>query len=131
MSGSDWLKNEEKHSSTGPQIKKDPLYQLLREQKIQEFNKHKAAGKKCDLTNADFRGLNLQGLDATGLDFSNSYFRSSDLRGIDFSKSKLEGASIHEAKVSGCFFPVEISSDELTMSIIRGTRIRYDRKGKA
>lgn len=128
MSGSDWLKDNSKKSAGAPQIKKDPLYQLLREEKTEEFNKHKAAGKKCDLTNADFRGINLQGLDASGLDFSGCYFRSADLRGIDFTKSKLEGASIHEAKVSGCYFPIEISSDELTMSIIRGTRIRYDRK---
>jgi uncharacterized protein YjbI with pentapeptide repeats len=101
---------------------------LLREEKIEEFNKHKAAGKSCDLTNADFRGLNLQGLDAKGLDFSGSYFRSADLRGIDFSQANLEGASVHEAKVSGCYFPKEISSDEITMSIIRGTRMRYDNK---
>ncbi|MDH5218636.1 MAG: pentapeptide repeat-containing protein [Gammaproteobacteria bacterium] len=128
MSGSDWLKDSGKVASKGPLIKKDPLYQLLREEKIEEFNKHKAAGKKCDLTNADFRGLNLQGLDAKGLDFSGSYFRSTDLRGIDFSQCNLEGASVHEAKVSGCYFPKEISSDEITMSIIRGTRMRYDNK---
>lgn len=125
---SDWLKENKQNAAAAPQIKKDPLYQLLREEKVDKFNKYKAAGKKCDLTNADFRGLNLQGLDAKGLDFSGSYFRSADLRGIDFSHTNLEGASIHEAKVSGCYFPKEISSDELTMSIIRGTRIRYDKK---
>lgn len=128
MSGSDWLKDTHGTPKGGPQIKKDPLYQLLREEKIEKFNAYKAKGKTCDLTNCDFRGLNLQGLDAKGLDFSGSYFRLADLRGIDFSQTNMLGASLHEAKVSGCFFPAEISSDELTMSIIRGTRMRYDLK---
>ncbi|MDH5544710.1 MAG: pentapeptide repeat-containing protein [Gammaproteobacteria bacterium] len=128
MSGSDWLNDNKVRNPNEPQIKKDPLYLLLREEKIEKFNKYKAAGKTCDLTNCDFRGLNLQGLDASGLDFSGSYFRQADLRGIDFSKSKLEGASIHEAKISGCYFPDKISADEITMSLIRGTRMRYDRK---
>ncbi|MDH5229214.1 MAG: pentapeptide repeat-containing protein [Gammaproteobacteria bacterium] len=108
-----------------PHIKKDPMYQLLREGKIEEFNKLKAKGKTCDLTFCDFRGLELSGLDASGLDFSGCYFRLTDLRGIDFSKSCLEGASIHEAKISGVYFPKELSSDEITMSLIRGTRLRY------
>ena len=108
-----------------PVIKKDPMYLLLREGKIAEFNKHKAAGKTCDLRNCDFRALELKGLDAEGLDFSGSYFRLTDLRGIDFSKSKMDGASIHEAKISGVYFPKELSSDEITMSLIRGTRMRY------
>ena len=111
--------------SKGPQIKKDPMYVLLREGRIDEFNKHKAAGKQCDLTNCDFRALELQGLDASGLDFSGSYFRLADLRGIDFSKAILAGASLHESKISGCYFPKELGSDEITMSLIRGTRMRY------
>ncbi len=109
----------------GPVIKKDPMYLLLREGEIEKFNKYKRAGKRCDLTNCDFRGLELQGLDAEGLDMSGCYFRLADLRGIDFSKTNLEGASIHEAKISGVYFPKELSSDEITMSLIRGTRLRY------
>lgn len=123
---SSWLQDDENIQNIGkPQIKNDPMYRLLRDGKIAEFNKLKAAGKKCDLKNCDFRGLDLQGIDASGLDFSGSYFRLADLRGVDFSHATLEGASLHEAKISGCYFPKELSSDELTMSLIRGTRLRY------
>lgn len=125
---SNWLNEQKPESGTMskvPEIKKDPMYILLREGKIKEFNEMKKQGKTCDLTNADFRSLELQGLDADGLDFSGSYFRLADMRGVDFSKANLRGASIHEAKISGTYFPSELSSDELTMSLIRGTRLRY------
>lgn len=107
-----------------PEIKKDAMYQLLRDGKIKEFNYHLSKGKEPNLVNCDFRAIDLQGLEAAGLDFTGCYFRHSDLRGIDFSKSKMDGASLHDAKVSGAYFPSAFSSDELTMSIIRGTRLR-------
>lgn len=112
--------------SDGPQIKKDKMYQLLREGKVKEFNHYLEKGQKCDLTNCDFRAVDLQGLNAAGLDMSGCYFRLADLRGIDFSRTKLDGASIHDAKISGVLFPKEFSSDEITMSLIRGTRLRAD-----
>jgi len=110
--------------SQAPEIKKNAMYQLLRVGKIKEFNHHKKKGKTCDLTHCDFRAIDLQGLDASGLDMSGCYFRLADLRGIDFSSTKLAGASIHDAKISGTYFPKEFSSDEITMSMIRGTRMR-------
>lgn len=108
-----------------PEIKKDPMYQLLREGKIEEFNKRKAAGKGCDLTFADLRGLDLRGLDAAGLDFSGSYFRQADLRGIDFTKANLEGASINGCKISGVYFPPQLDPAEIELSLLHGTRMRY------
>lgn len=111
-----------------PEIKKDALYQLLREGKVADFNYRIAHGEKCDLSWGDFRGLDLRGLDAHGLDFSNGYFRQTDLRGVDFSACNLEGASINGAKVSGTYFPKEISADEITLSLLHGTRIRYTGK---
>ncbi|MBI5462142.1 MAG: pentapeptide repeat-containing protein, partial [Gammaproteobacteria bacterium] len=86
-----------------PAIKDDPLYQLLRDGKIDEFNTRHKAGESSDLTGCDFRGLDLRGLVAEGLDLSDCYFRQTDLRGVDFSKAKLIGASIHGAKISGVF----------------------------
>jgi uncharacterized protein YjbI with pentapeptide repeats len=109
----------------GPVIKHDAMYQLLREGEIEVFNSKKASGQKCDLTNADFRGLELQGIDAAGLDFSGAYFRLADLRGVDFSAANLEGASIHEAKISGAYFPANLPAEEITMSLVHGTRMRY------
>ena len=111
--------------STRPQIKHDePLYMLLREGKMAEFNARKAAGESCDLTLCDFRGLDLKNWDVAGLDLSGSYFRQADLRGVDFSAAKLDGASINGAKVSGVLFPTGLSAEEITLSLLHGTRLR-------
>lgn len=106
---------------------KDTMYLFLRESKIKEFNTNKAGGKVPNLVDTDMRGLDLRGMDASGLDMSNCYFRQTDLRGIDFSKTKLDGASINGAKISGCLFPKELSAEEITMSLLHGTRLRYGR----
>ncbi len=108
-----------------PQIKDDELYRLLREGKINEFNERKANGEACDLTSADFRSVDLCGLNADGLDLSNSYFRMSNLRGIDFTNANLQGASIHGAQISGVYFPAELGATEILLSLEHGTRMRY------
>lgn len=110
-----------------PDENKDPLYLLLRENKLKEFNTHKAAGKIPNLRDTDMRGLDLRGMDASGLDMSNCYFRQADLRSIDFSQTKLEGASINGAKISGCMFPKDLTAEEITMSLLHGTRMRYSK----
>ncbi|MBI3188176.1 MAG: pentapeptide repeat-containing protein, partial [Gammaproteobacteria bacterium] len=75
-----------------PLIKDDPLYKLLRDGSIKEFNERKTRGEKADLRGADFHRVDLRGMDADGLDLSNCYFRMCDLRGLDLTKAKLEGA---------------------------------------
>ncbi len=106
-------------------ISNDPMYQLLRDGAIKEFNTKKAAGQACDLRNCDFRGLDLRGIDAAGLDFSGSYFRQADLRGVDLREANLDGASINNAQVSGVLFPAGLSAPEIIMSLQYGTRMRY------
>lgn len=108
-----------------PEMKDNHLYRLLREGKIDDFNHACAKGEIPDLVNSDLRGLSLCGVNADGLDLQGCYFRQADLRGIDFSKSNLNGASIHAAKISGCDFPKELSADEITLSLVHGTRMRY------
>jgi uncharacterized protein YjbI with pentapeptide repeats len=103
----------------------DAMYRLLREGCVAEFNARKAAGEKPDLRRCDLRGLDLRGLDAEGLDFSDSYFRQSDLRGVDLRKAQLEGASINGAKIFGTYFPPELTAEEITLSLLHGTRMRY------
>lgn len=114
--------------SLKPQILDNTLYRLLRDEDIDGFNRSRASGESSDLRSGDFRGLDLRTMDAHGLDMSDAYFRGADLRGIDFSHTRLEGASIAQANISGCLFPKEISADELVMSLNHGTRIRYDRR---
>lgn len=109
-----------------PQILDDPLYQLLREGKVAEFNQRIAAGELVNLSGCDFRHVNLQGVNTKGLDFTDSYFRQADLRGVDFTECKsMRGASIHGAKISGAYFPPQISAQEVLLSLEHGTRLRY------
>lgn len=113
--------------ATRPRIDDNPLYQLLREGKIKEFNEQCAAGKAESLAGYDFRGLDLKGINATNLDFSNGYFRQTDIRGVDFSTSNLDGASINGAKISGTLFPKQLDAAEITLSLLHGTRMRYQK----
>lgn len=108
-----------------PIVHRNPLYTLLKDEQIEEFNRRKAAGETGELSHGDYRGLDLRNLDAAGLDFSGGYFRGADLRGIDFSTAKLDGASIAEAHISGCYFPDALSADEIRLSLTLGTRMRY------
>lgn len=118
----------QKPGPTGLRISNDPMYRLLREGCIKEFNVKRAGGEQVDLTRCDLRGLDLRGLETDGLDFSESYFRQADLRGVDFRRARLEGASINAAKVSGTYFPDELSASEIELSLLHGTRMRYQPK---
>lgn len=111
-------------TQAGPEFKDNEMYRLLRDENIEEFNKRKSGGEACDLTSADFRNLVLTGIDCAGVDFSNCYFRGCDLRGVDFSLSKLEGASIHDAQISGALFPTSLRAEEIALSLNHGTRMR-------
>ena len=108
-----------------PRKPADPLYQLLREGRGEEFNRRRKAGEKCDLRGADFRGIDLRGIDAAGIEFSDCYFRQADLRGLDLRTCRMEGASLHAAHVSGVYFPRELTAAEIEMSVRMGTRMRY------
>lgn len=113
---------------TKPVIHKNALYELLRAEKVAEFNQRKAKGevKGDELRGGDFRGLDLRELDASGLDLRDAYFRGADLRGIDFRNTQLEGASFCQSHFSGCFFPRELSPSELRLSFDLGIRVRYN-----
>ena len=102
----------------------DPLYQLLRDEKVSQFNQQRDQQSSIDFHDCDFRGLDLRGLNVNGVDFSGCYFRAADLRGIDFSQANLTGASIAAAQISGCLFPTDISADEIALSVDKGTRMR-------
>ena len=108
-----------------PRKPADPLYQLLREGRGEEFNRRRKAGEKCDLRGADFRAIDLRGIEGAGIDFSDCYFRQADLRGLDLRTCGMAGASLHAAHVSGVYFPRELTAAEIEMSVRMGTRLRY------
>ncbi len=110
-----------------PEIKDDPLYQMLRHEDVDSFNANRDSLDTNQLQSGDYRGRDLRKMNARGLNFSNAYFRNADLSGIDFRETNLEGASLMDAKVSGVYFPDELSPEEIRLSIDTGTRLRYRR----
>lgn len=108
-----------------PRQPAEPMYLMLRGGRIEDFNRLRKAGQKCDFRGCDMRGLDLRGYDVGGLDLSDCYFRQADLRGLDLRASRLEGASLHAAHVSGVYFPVELAPAEIEMSVRLGTRLRH------
>jgi len=112
-------------SDESPRMPTDPLFWLLREGRIEEFNRRRAAGETCDLRRCNLRGLDLRGLQSAGLDLSDCYLRQADLRGVDLRNTRMEGASIHGAHISGTYFPKELAAAEIELSLRTGTRMRY------
>lgn len=108
-----------------PAIAEDRLYQLIRSRLIKEFNAQREAFNSYDFSGMDFRGLDLRGINTENLNFSNCYFRQADLRGLDLRSCNMEGASIHATKISGVYFPKELSAEEIVLSLTHGTRMRY------
>jgi uncharacterized protein YjbI with pentapeptide repeats len=109
----------------GPIISDDPLYQLLRNDDVDGFNQARSQGKECDLAGCDLRGLDLRNLQISSMSLIDTYFRGADLRGIDFRGCNLDGASLADAKISGCYFPAELSPEEIQLSVTMGTRLRH------
>ena len=68
------------------------------------------------------------GMDVERIDFSNSYFKQTDLRGLNMTTCKLEGSSIQVARISGVYSPNKLSVDEIQLSNMHGTRMRYNLK---
>ena len=99
-------------------------YQLILEEAFEEFNR-RCKGKGCELEDLDFPSQDLRQVNTEGIDFSGCYFRLADLRGLNMSTCCLEGASIHGAKISGVYFPPDLSPEEIRLSLEFGTRMRY------
>ena len=107
---------------------RNKLYQCILEEEIEEFNAQRNKEMPCALKNLDFRSQDLRQVNVEGIDFSGCYFRQADLRGLDMSTCCLEGASIHGAKISGVYFPPELTPQEIRLSLELGTRMRYPQK---
>lgn len=113
--------------TTKPVVSDDPMYRLLRDGAIKEFNERKAGGEPANLSGCDFSGMVLQGMDADGLDLRDGFFHDTDLRGVDLRNASLEGSSIHGAKIAGAYFAAELPPEEIELSLEHGTRLRYRR----
>ncbi|MEZ0153534.1 MAG: pentapeptide repeat-containing protein [Candidatus Reddybacter sp.] len=112
-----------------PTFSDDPAYQLLLSERVDGFNLKRKNLNLSKLAGNRYQGLDLRNLNAEDLDLSDSHFRNTDLRGIDFRQTNLEGCSFAGAKISGCYFPRSLSPAEITMSVDKGTRVRYAATG--
>ena len=56
-----------------PRVLKDPMYQLLRDENVAEFNARRAKGEAVDLRGVDLRGLDLRNLALDGLDLGDAH----------------------------------------------------------
>lgn len=107
--------------------KQHEMYNYLQNDDTSAFNAGLEAGRQVDLTNVKFRALDLRGAKLNGLDLSGAYFKNADLRGIDLSDCCLDGCSFFNAKISGVLFPYNIAAEEISLSVLHGTRLRIKR----
>ena len=103
--------------------KKDPLF--YEDDGRKKFNDLVAQGKAPHLQNQNLENLDLRGYNVSNTDFSGAYLRGTNLSGLDLRGADFSGASMKGAKVSGCYFPKDLSADEIRLSLECGTRIRH------
>ncbi len=104
----------------------NPMAQLIREGRYDEFNFRVEQDGPADLSFAYLRAQDLTQVNLKGANLSGAYLRGADLRGQNLSAANLAGASLAEAKVSGVLFQDNLSAQEVQMSLTQGTRMRVD-----
>jgi uncharacterized protein YjbI with pentapeptide repeats len=110
-----------------PGISDNPLYLLLKDREVDEFNRRRASGEAGNLAGCNLVGLDLRGLAADGLDLRDSSLDDADLRGVDLRGARLEGATIHGARIAGVYFPADLPAEEIDLALQHGTRLRARR----
>ena len=107
-----------------PRFLDDPAFRCLRIGELDGFQNQLAGRKELDLSDSDLRGVDFRGLDLAKVRLRGSYLRDADLRGVDLRHVDMEGSSLYHAKVSGAYFPSNLSAAEISMSVQYGTRVR-------
>ncbi len=108
-----------------PRFLDDPAFKSLRLGDCEAFNRLVASQKLVDFTNADLRGVDFRGIADPGkINVRGSYLRDADLRGLDLRGWDMEGCSLYHAKISGAYFPPNLSPQEIANSVQLGTRMR-------
>lgn len=102
----------------------DPIFHHLRSHNVEKYSQEMIRRGKVVLAQADLRGVDFQQFPLDTLYLKNCYLRDADLRGCDIRHWDLEGCSIHNARISGTYFPEDVEPQELMMSQAHGTRIR-------
>ena len=106
-------------------IKRQPRSPLFYEENSEKFNELVAQGQVPHLQNQNLANLDLRTYDLSKMDLSGSYMRGANLSGVDLRGANLSGVSLKDARVSGCYFPQDISAEEIRLSLEFGTRVRH------
>jgi len=106
-------------------IKRQQRSPLFYEENREKFNELVAQGKIPHLQNQNLANLDLRLYDLSKMDLSGSYMRGANLSGVDLRGAILSGVSMKDAKVSGCYFPHDLSAEEIRLSLDFGTRVRH------
>jgi hypothetical protein len=110
-----------------PRFPDDPAFKALRLSDFESFNRHVAGQQSVDFSNSDLRGVDFRGVtEIEKIDVRGSYMRDTDLRGLDLRAWDMKGCSLYHAKISGAYFPTNLSPQEITASVQLGTRMRTD-----
>lgn len=107
--------------------KNNQMFDMLIDGNIDRFNEERAKGILPDFTKKNLRGIDLRRADFTGISLRDAILSHADIRGLNLHDSDMEGASMKDAKISGVFFPENLSASEIMMSVQFGTRLRIIR----
>ncbi len=105
-------------------VDKKELYYLLKGEQIEEFNRKVEGQRGYDLQDVNLRGRNLQNADLQHADLRGAYLNRCNLKGLNLTHANMEGSSMHMARISGTYFPHNVSAMEIQNAVNFGTRIR-------
>jgi uncharacterized protein YjbI with pentapeptide repeats len=107
-----------------PSFPDDPAFKCLRAGDLDGYHREIEGRNVVDFSRADLRAVDLRGADLTKVVLRDAYLREADLRGCDLRHLDLEGASLDRARISGAYFPANLTADEIELSVRHGTRLR-------
>ena len=102
----------------------DDGFRSLRCGDIDQFHQYIASCEIVDYSNSNLRGTDMRKADLSKVDLTGAYLRDADLRGLDLRQHNLEGCMLLNARISGVYFPKNISPQEIALSHELGTRLR-------
>jgi uncharacterized protein YjbI with pentapeptide repeats len=107
-----------------PRLLDDEAFHCLRSEDLDGFHRHIAGRQEVDFSNCELKGTDFRRADLSKVILSGSHLREADLRGVNLRHMDLEGCSLIHAKISGTYFPENLSAAEIRMSVECGTRLR-------
>ena len=110
-----------------PKFLDDDAFKLLRSGDLEGFHSAIAQREIVDFSHTDFRGIDLRGADLRKVILRGCYLRDTDLRGQNLRHHDLDGCSFFHAKISGVWFPENLSAEEIRLTLEYGTRLRTKR----